>query len=196
VALIAVVVLLAVPFLELWLAVEVAGAVRVLPTLLALVALSALGIVVVRREGVVVWRRITAEMTAGRAPARELLDGGLLLLGGTLLALPGFVSAVIGLLLLFPPVRAALRPVLVRGVRRRLTRRGAAAAVFVDTIASSAGGARATRTPWGTVIGGGPVDLGDDGVVVDVDGRPADGPRAEVVEVEVDRPEELPPGRP
>jgi UPF0716 protein FxsA len=168
VALAVVVLLLVLPFLEVWVAVEVAGAVGFLLTVAALVAFSTLGVVVVRREGVVVWRRITAEVAAGRTPARELLDGGLLLLGGTLLALPGFVSASVGLLLLFPPVRAVLGPLVLRSARRRLARSGVSGAVFAD----------------GRPVGSRRSAIVDTGIV-----------EAEIIDVEIDLPEELPPGR-
>jgi UPF0716 protein FxsA len=52
-------------------------------------------------------------------PHRELADGALVLIGGTLLMTPGFVSDVLGILLLLPPVRFALRGY----ARRRLVRR-------------------------------------------------------------------------
>ena len=42
-------------------------------------------------------------------PARELADAALVLVGGTLLLIPGFVTDVVGLLLLLPPTRARRR---------------------------------------------------------------------------------------
>ncbi len=52
-------------------------------------------------------------MAEGRPPGREALDGVLILLGGLLVLLPGFVSDVLGLLCLLPPTRRLLGRVLV-----------------------------------------------------------------------------------
>ena len=53
-------------------------------------------------------------------PAKEVADGVLVLVGGTLLITPGFLSDVVGVLCLLPPTRALLRPMLTRFVARRL----------------------------------------------------------------------------
>ena len=51
--------------------------------------------------------RIRRQLEAGRMPTNELIDGGLVLAGGVLLIVPGFVTGAVGLLLLFPPTRVA-----------------------------------------------------------------------------------------
>src|SRR5690349_18521410 len=97
---------------EIWVAILVAGWIGVGWTLLALLAMSMCGVWLLRREGRGVWAEANAEVRAGRAPTRQLLDGAMVLVGGTLLVIPGFVTGVLGLLLLAPPVRALLRPAL------------------------------------------------------------------------------------
>src|SRR4051812_34798162 len=89
-------------------------------TALLLVAVSVLGVWIVRREGGRAWRRLRETISAGRMPAREVADGALILLGGLLLITPGFVTDAIGLLLVLPPTRAAFRGVLTVWVGRRL----------------------------------------------------------------------------
>jgi UPF0716 protein FxsA len=59
-------------------------------------------------------------MRAGRVPAREVLDGGLVIFGGVLLLTPGFITDILGLLLLIPPSRAVVRAVLARRLERRM----------------------------------------------------------------------------
>jgi UPF0716 protein FxsA len=56
-----------------------------------------------------VLRRIRAELDAGRIPGAHLVDGGLVLLAGMLLVIPGFVTDALGIVLLLPPVRALVR---------------------------------------------------------------------------------------
>src|SRR5699024_8600102 len=56
----------------------------------------------------------------GRAPAREVMDGALVLFGGALLLTPGFLSDVLGMVLLLPPTRALVRAALVRRFAGRM----------------------------------------------------------------------------
>ncbi|HZB47637.1 MAG TPA: FxsA family protein, partial [Mycobacteriales bacterium] len=82
-------------------------------TLLLLLATTLLGGWLVRREGARAWRSFSAAVAEGRPPGRTALDGVLILLGGLLVLLPGFVSDVLGLLCLLPPTRRLLGRALV-----------------------------------------------------------------------------------
>lgn len=85
--------------------VAVADRIHVLPALGLLLVVSALGPLVVKRVGLAVLTNARARLAAGEEPTRELLDGLLVLGGGVLLCVPGFVGDVIGLLLMVGPVR-------------------------------------------------------------------------------------------
>lgn len=84
-----------------------------------LFAVSLVGFVLVKRQGVGAWRRIRSEMRSGQVPAAAVLDGALVLLAGLLLLIPGFLTDIVGLALLVPPGRDLIR----RFVGRRITRR-------------------------------------------------------------------------
>jgi UPF0716 protein FxsA len=178
--------LLVLPFLELWTIMAVAGQIGAGWTLLLIIAMSVLGVVLIRSQGLAVWRRANAELAAGRMPTRSLVDGALVMLGGCLLIVPGFITDALGLVLLLPPTRALVRPFVLRWMERRAARVGVMNAVFVDAVGNPYSSTRATRSPWGTVIGG---------TVVDVDSREATPPRADVVDVRVEGPPELDPPR-
>lgn len=105
-----------VPFVELFVILQVGSALGVLPTVALLIGVSILGAWLVKREGLGVLRRAVAQAQAGRVPGRELVDGVMILFGGALLLTPGFVTDLVGLALLVPPVRAVLRT----GATRRL----------------------------------------------------------------------------
>jgi UPF0716 protein FxsA len=129
------------PVAELIVIIEVAEAIGVLLTLALLIVGWPLGIWAIRAEGRGVLRRMAAAVNEGRVPGREVLDGALVLLGGTLLMIPGFITDVIGLLLLLPPARIPLRRLLARNMRSsvvtqtvRFTTRGHA--YDVDSTAS------------------------------------------------------------
>lgn len=101
--------LIIVPVVELVVLVQVAHWIGVWEALFLLVAVSLLGAWMVKLQGIGVIRRITDDWRNRRVPARGLVDGALLLIAGTLLLIPGFVTDLIGLVLLVPPVRAGIR---------------------------------------------------------------------------------------
>lgn len=105
------------PVAELFVIVKVAEAIGVLLTLLLLLAGWPLGMLAIRSEGRAVWRRMAAAVEQGRVPGREVLDGALVLIGGTLLMIPGFITDAVGILLLLPPGRIPLRWLLARNFR-------------------------------------------------------------------------------
>ena len=94
---------------ELFVAIEVANAIGVLATVVLLLLSWPLGSWLLRSQGRAAWRRLGAAVSAGRSPGREVLDGALVLLGGVLLIIPGFISDALGVLALFPPTRALMR---------------------------------------------------------------------------------------
>lgn len=98
-----------VPLVELFVLVQVAGAIGWMPALALLLAVSFLGVWLVKREGIGVLRRTQDTLARGEMPANEMIDGGLLVVAGVLCVVPGFVTAAMGLLLILPPVRAFVR---------------------------------------------------------------------------------------
>ena len=109
----------AVPILEIYVIIQVGEAIGVLWTIALLVLDSILGSVLMRSQGRAAWRRFNAAIAAGRPPAREALDGVLVVFGGALLLAPGFVTDALGIVLLLPPTRAIVRRLLVRSLLRR-----------------------------------------------------------------------------
>jgi UPF0716 protein FxsA len=113
-----------VPIAELYVIIQVGEAIGVLPTIAILLLDSLVGSWLLRQQGRAAWRRFNATLAAGRPPARETIDGALVLFGGALLLTPGFLTDVLGLALLLPPSRAVVRRMLARRfippvVRRR-----------------------------------------------------------------------------
>src|SRR3954449_2255415 len=103
-----------VPIAELYVILKVGDLIGILPTVALLVADSLLGAWLMRSQGRVVWRRFQQTMEAGRLPHREVLDGVLVIFGGAFLITPGFLTDIVGVLLLLPPTRALFRRWLIR----------------------------------------------------------------------------------
>ncbi|MEV7009119.1 FxsA family protein [Streptosporangium sp. NPDC051022] len=100
---------LAVPVLEIWVLFQVGQVIGGWPTVLLLLAGALVGAWIVRREGRRIWRSLQTALDSGRMPDRELADGAMILAGGTLLLVPGFVTDVLALLCLLPFTRPLVR---------------------------------------------------------------------------------------
>ena len=100
---------LLVPIADLALLVSVGGRLGFAPTMGIVVATALLGSWLARREGAAAWTRVRQKMAGGGIPGPELIDGLVILVSGTLLLTPGFLTDIAGLLGLFPPTRALLR---------------------------------------------------------------------------------------
>jgi UPF0716 protein FxsA len=110
-----------VPLAELYVILQVGEAIGAVWTILLLAADSVLGSVLLRTQGRTVWRRFNAALGEGRMPHREVIDGVLVVFGGAFLITPGFLTDIVGLLLLIPPTRALIRPLLIRRLGKRVT---------------------------------------------------------------------------
>jgi UPF0716 protein FxsA len=121
--------LLVVPLAELWVILRSAERIGVLPTLALLLLVSAAGAWLLKQQGLAAWNRLQDTLRRGHMPAREVVDGALILLGGALLLTPGFLTDAVGLLLLLPPTRAATKGLARRAMARWARRRWGVGAV-------------------------------------------------------------------
>jgi UPF0716 protein FxsA len=109
-----------VPLAELYVIFKVGEAIGVPLTILLLAADSVIGSLLLKSQGRAVWRRFSETMAAGRMPHREVLDGVMVIFGGAFLITPGFITDIVGALLLIPPTRAVIRGVVARRLGRRI----------------------------------------------------------------------------
>jgi UPF0716 protein FxsA len=108
------------PLLEIYVVVQVGQAIGAGWTILLLVADSLFGAWLLRREGGRAWRALTEALQSGQLPSREIADGALVLVGGTLMLAPGFVTDALGILLILPLTRPIFRRLLAGVVARRI----------------------------------------------------------------------------
>ena len=107
------------PIAELYVIIQIGGAIGVLPTLALLVVDSLVGAALARSQSRAAWERFNRALAEGRVPGREVFDGAMIILGGALLLTPGFITDIFGLCLLLPPTRALLRSFLTRSISKR-----------------------------------------------------------------------------
>ncbi len=110
---------LVVPLAELYVIIQVGQAFGALNTIALLIIISAAGAWLVKREGMSVWKRFHRQVESGAVPGKEIADGVMILFAGALLMTPGFLSDVLALALLLPPVRAVVRGVLMKQAAKR-----------------------------------------------------------------------------
>jgi UPF0716 protein FxsA len=115
------------PVAELFVVIQVADAIGFFYTVLLLLAGWPIGWWIVRSRGRAAWRRLQIAVSEGRPPGREVLDGALIIAGGSLLIVPGFISDVVGLVLLLPPTRALARILVMRNLQSRIVVRAVGA---------------------------------------------------------------------
>ncbi len=113
----------ALPIVEIYVIIQVGQWIGALPTLLLLVVESLLGGWLVKREGRRAWQALTDTLSSGRLPGRQLADAALVLVGGTLLLTPGFVSDVVGFFFVLPFTRPIARRLLLAVAARRAASR-------------------------------------------------------------------------
>jgi UPF0716 protein FxsA len=119
-----------VPIAELYVIIQVGQAIGVWPTLALLFADALLGSFLLKHQGRGAWRRFNEALAQRRFPGKEVADGLLIVIGGTLLLAPGFLTDIFGLILLIPPTRAVARNVLRRFTVGRFTVVGMPGGVF------------------------------------------------------------------
>jgi len=109
-----------VPLVEIYVIIQVGQVIGAWWTIALLVADSILGSWLIKREGARAWRALRSTLEQGRMPARELADGALIVVGGTLMLTPGFVSDVFGILCILPFTRPFGRRILAGVITRKL----------------------------------------------------------------------------
>jgi UPF0716 protein FxsA len=112
-----------VPIIEIYVIVQVGSAIGALPTILLLLIESLIGGWLVKREGKRAWAALRTTVSTGRMPAKELADAALVLVGGTLLLTPGFVTDVFGFFFVLPFTRPLARRLLTAAIARRAATR-------------------------------------------------------------------------
>jgi UPF0716 protein FxsA len=115
-----VVIFIAVPIAEIYVIIQVGEAIGPWLTVLLLAADSVIGSLLLRSQGRRVWARFRETLQRGELPHREVVDGVLVIFGGAFLITPGFLTDIIGALLLVPPSRALFRRLLIRRLGKRI----------------------------------------------------------------------------
>jgi len=86
----------------------------------AIVILTALaGSILVRHEGMDVINRFRSNLDQGIFPSEEIMDGAMVLVAGTLLLTPGFITDIMGLVFVIPSGRELIKPIIKNYIQRK-----------------------------------------------------------------------------
>ncbi|MDO8736113.1 MAG: FxsA family protein [Thermoleophilia bacterium] len=111
------------PLLELWMIIEVGSRIGAVYTVVALILISVAGAALARQQGYRVIGRVQTEIQSGQMPGDSLVDGAIILTGALLLLTPGFLTDIVGLLLLLPFIRIPVRSFAKRRLKKAIERR-------------------------------------------------------------------------
>lgn len=151
--------LIGLPLLDLASLIFVGRSIGGWPTLALVVLSAAAGVLLIRAQSFAILTQARQALNAGRFPARQVFDGACALIGGALLVLPGFVSDILGMILLLPPCRTLLLAI----ISRRIARSGHFAFWTVEPPSAPSrapGGATVIEGEYRTVEPAGPSDAG------------------------------------
>jgi len=112
---------LIIPFVEIYLLLQIGGIVGVFPTIALVVLTAIIGAGLLRQQGLATWQRFQDNLAKGTLPAYEMVEGPILLVGGALLLTPGFFTDIIGFACLIPPVRKKIAQYI---IEKRLVQAG------------------------------------------------------------------------
>lgn len=98
-------VVLIIPFAEIYLLIQVGGIIGAFPTILLVVFTAVLGAWLLKQQGFATFQRFQESLAQGVIPAYEMIEGPIILVGGALLLTPGFITDIIGFACLIPQSR-------------------------------------------------------------------------------------------
>ncbi|MGE7758919.1 FxsA family protein [Peribacillus sp. NPDC097895] len=92
------------------------------PTLFLIVATGLIGAYLAKKQGMETWKKAQEQIRYGMMPGNEIIDGICIFIGAALLLSPGLISDIMGLILVVPPTRNLLKPIVIRFIMNRMNK--------------------------------------------------------------------------
>ena len=109
-----------IPIAELYFLIKIGGMIGALNTVMIILATALLGAYLAKTQGFLVLTKIQQALNDGRIPGDELLHGLFVLIGGFTLLTPGFITDVLGISMLLPPIREIYIQLAKRIIRNKI----------------------------------------------------------------------------
>ncbi|WP_153123964.1 FxsA family protein [Peribacillus tepidiphilus] len=114
--------LIIIPALEIGVLLYSGKTIGVIPTILLIIATGIAGAYLAKQQGLETIRKAQQQISYGKMPGDALIDGICILVGGCLLLTPGFITDLIGFILLLPPTRIVVKPFIKRMFRSMINK--------------------------------------------------------------------------
>ncbi|WP_400242763.1 FxsA family protein [Niallia sp. JL1B1071] len=115
--------LLLVPLIELVIFLLAGNIIGIAETIFIAIGTGILGGILLKKQGLKAIRNVQVQLNQGMMPGDAILDSFCVLIGGFLLLFPGFITDIIGAVILFPPTRKIGKNLLMRGIQRKLQKK-------------------------------------------------------------------------
>ncbi|EOR23844.1 FxsA family protein [Cytobacillus oceanisediminis] len=115
--------LLLLPLIELIIFLLAGNIIGITETLIIVIGTGILGGVLLKKQGLKAIRNVQVQLNQGIMPGDAILDSFCVLVGGLLLLFPGFLTDIVGVIILFPPTRRIGKNLLMRSIQRKLQKK-------------------------------------------------------------------------
>lgn len=112
--------LLFLPAIEIFVLIQVGARMGFINTIFALIVIGILGVGLARAQGRYVLSQMQQTLARGEVPASQVLQGLLVFIGGMLFLIPGFVSDVVAIFLVFPGTRHAIAGLVRKSLEKKV----------------------------------------------------------------------------
>lgn len=92
----------------------------IFPTIFIIIATGVGGAYLAKKQGLRAWRDLQHRLASRETPGKALIDSVCIFLGGLLLLMPGFITDIAGILLLFSGPRKILYPFIVKWLYNKI----------------------------------------------------------------------------
>lgn len=100
---------LLIPALEIGVFIWAGGVIGPWSVVAVIILTGILGVALAKQQGMETWKKAQLSMQYGIVPTEQVIDGLCILLGGLLLVTPGFITDIIGLILILPFTRYPIK---------------------------------------------------------------------------------------
>lgn len=109
-----------IPAIEIYILLLSGRTIGVWYTFLLILASGIIGAYFAKKQGLKAFQQVSNDIKSGIAPGEAAINGIFVFIGSILVILPGFISDIIGLMLLFGPTRNLFKPLFYRWVRKKM----------------------------------------------------------------------------
>ena len=111
-----------IPILEIWVFIRVGQQIGAFDTIVLILLTGIVGALLARSQGFYIIAKIQHELANGQMPTESLTDGLIILAGGILLITPGFITDILGFLLLVPQTRRFVKKAITSQFKNYISR--------------------------------------------------------------------------